>query len=125
MKKITILLGTLAMVLAFGLTVVSCGEEESDPAPAHDTKLVAKWYDNATAGTLQYEFKADGTYEAGGTAIPNATWTTSGANLIISSSGVQITTVEYKLDNNDKELTFKAGTGTVPTTIIQGKYYKH
>ena len=127
MKKITILLGTLAMVLAFGLTVVSCGEDESDPAPARDAKLVAEWYSAQTGGTLQYELKADGTYVPGGTPLPGATWTTSGGKLIISSSGVQVTSITYKLEDSDKKLILSAGEGAngAPPVIPNGTYYKH
>ena len=116
------------MVLAFGLTVVSCGEEESDPpAPSRDAKLVAKWYSASTGGTLKYEFKSDGTYEAGGIAQPTSTWSTSGGKLIISSSGVKVTSITYKLEDSDKKLTFSAGEGAngAPAVIPDGgPYYK-
>jgi hypothetical protein len=123
MKKIKILLGSLAMVLAFGLTVVSCddGGDDDPPPPERDTALVAKWYmtqemaNSASPGTESYEFKSDGNFNAGGTENVG-TWSTSGGKITLYSGGQAMETATYSISGTT--LTFING------SLLTGSIYK-
>jgi hypothetical protein len=131
-KKIKILLGTLAMMLAFGLTVVSCADEGDDPpAPVLDVALVATWYGTqvlaqaAYRGSI-YQFMADGIYCISGiSGSPNTsghgygTWYTAGGKIIIKIAGLE-SSAKYSISGT--ELTITESSARFP--IPENKYYK-
>ena len=119
MKKIKILWGTLAMVLVFGLAVVSCGKEEEEPASGHDTALVAKWGVSASSPTVMFEFQSDGKFVAGGETAA-FTWSSSGGKFTFSTSGVAIGSADYAVSGT--ELTISNAAAAIG--IENGKYYK-
>jgi hypothetical protein len=126
-KNKLFMMGTLAVMLAFGLVLVGCetdAKDDSGGGDGHDPALVAQWYDsqdkaNAGTGTAAYEFKADGSMLTNGREI--YIWKTSGSKLYdgLKVGGYRLDGATYKIEGT--KLTISNAKGT---DFVDGEYYK-
>jgi hypothetical protein len=119
-KRNVFLLGLLAVLLAMGLVLASCGPNDDDsnnnnggnPQNNHDPNLVGKWcsdQERAELGWYSYWIKSDGTFDYGNGP---GTWSTSNGVLTFNftytgGSG----TMSYSINGNILVLTKITGTG--------------
>jgi hypothetical protein len=97
------MMGTLAMMLAFGLVLAGCENDADDGGSNHDSALIGKWYhtqdyaDENNNDRLAYEFQEDGKFLMA-SSEREMTWTGSGGKITISYEGEDICTADYTIE---------------------------
>jgi len=142
MKRTILWLGMLAMVLAFGMTVVGCDNGNDDGGGSKSTALDGTWTNTDYSGIVQevslngsnWSVKLNGTNQARGTLTlpdPNATtgrvsftgkemWYGSSWEAIVN----QTATVDYVMNSQKTTITFSNLVGSEWFDLLEGTWTK-
>ncbi|MDR1803467.1 MAG: hypothetical protein LBQ94_07660 [Treponema sp.] len=125
MKKFSLVLAMLALVLVFGLSFLSCDMGSTSGSGGIPAALVAKWYDtqaqaNAGGNNFALEITSNGRYIFGSNDLPCSV---SGNTITVYTTGGNYVNFAYTYTLSGTELTL-VRTGSSSSAGTSFKVYK-